>query len=415
MTKNRYAQAVRSSSKIVLDVGGTNDIQLANATPESIVSNRSKFWDDCRDAGKIIVAYLISPRWGKLEDGSSGADVVKYSATFQARIVACNRLLVEASKSRPWVRIVDTYSQSTDATQANGAVKNGWTPDGLHPGGALAWYGYALPTVRILNAIAPEGKMLQNVGAGAYYNVNNVGGNLLASNQGAFAGSTGTFGAGCSATPVWVTGTVYAAESYVISSGNLYVTSQGGTSGATQPSHTRGTVTDGGVTWEFLYSGVTAGLATGVSCARGGTGATVTGTFHKMTATDGGQDWQVVMVKGSAFNTDNIGMFLSNLPGANWVAGDTIQSFVEFMTVGYGCYSVRSDLFLTGGTFSSVQANQFNSVFAGLKDTNALLTTLPYTVQTGVSSVGVRIYTAGLVGKSYEIRFRNADVHKVSK
>ena len=52
----------------------------------------------------------------------------------------------------------------------------------------------------------------------------------------------------------WVTGTLYAANAYTFYNGNYYQTSAGGTSGATPPTHTSGSVSDGGVTWTY-YSG----------------------------------------------------------------------------------------------------------------------------------------------------------------
>jgi hypothetical protein len=49
----------------------------------------------------------------------------------------------------------------------------------------------------------------------------------------------------------WVTGTVYAAASYVSYDGNIYLTSAGGTAGATAPTHTTGSASDGTVTWTY--------------------------------------------------------------------------------------------------------------------------------------------------------------------
>ena len=47
----------------------------------------------------------------------------------------------------------------------------------------------------------------------------------------------------------WVTSTVYSAGAIVTGIGQVYKTAAGGTSGATRPSHTTGTVTDGAVLW----------------------------------------------------------------------------------------------------------------------------------------------------------------------
>jgi hypothetical protein len=52
----------------------------------------------------------------------------------------------------------------------------------------------------------------------------------------------------------WVTATSFAAGSYCFNNGNYYQTTAGGTTGATIPTHTTGTVSDGGVDWTY-YNG----------------------------------------------------------------------------------------------------------------------------------------------------------------
>lgn len=52
----------------------------------------------------------------------------------------------------------------------------------------------------------------------------------------------------------WVTSTSFAPESYCFYNGNYYQTTAGGTTGATPPTHTSGSVSDGSVTWTY-YSG----------------------------------------------------------------------------------------------------------------------------------------------------------------
>lgn len=49
----------------------------------------------------------------------------------------------------------------------------------------------------------------------------------------------------------WVTMTSYVAGSYAFYDGNIYYSASGGTSGATPPTHTSSTASDGGVTWAF--------------------------------------------------------------------------------------------------------------------------------------------------------------------
>lgn len=52
----------------------------------------------------------------------------------------------------------------------------------------------------------------------------------------------------------WSSGMVFAANTYCFYNGNYYVTTGGGTTGATAPTHTSGSVSDGGVTWTY-YNG----------------------------------------------------------------------------------------------------------------------------------------------------------------
>ena len=58
----------------------------------------------------------------------------------------------------------------------------------------------------------------------------------------------------CVRPATWTTGTVYSANAYTFYNGNYYQTTAGGTSGATPPTHTSGSVSDGGVTWTY-YNG----------------------------------------------------------------------------------------------------------------------------------------------------------------
>lgn len=53
----------------------------------------------------------------------------------------------------------------------------------------------------------------------------------------------------------WTTSTVFAAGSYCFNDGNYYKTTAGGTTGATAPTHTTGSASDGGVTWTY-YDGI---------------------------------------------------------------------------------------------------------------------------------------------------------------
>jgi len=52
----------------------------------------------------------------------------------------------------------------------------------------------------------------------------------------------------------WTASTLFAANAYCFYNGNYYQTTAGGTTGVTAPTHTTGSVSDGGVTWTY-YSG----------------------------------------------------------------------------------------------------------------------------------------------------------------
>jgi len=52
----------------------------------------------------------------------------------------------------------------------------------------------------------------------------------------------------------WTTSTAFSAGAYCFYNGNYYQTTAGGTTGATPPTHTSGSVSDGGVTWAY-YNG----------------------------------------------------------------------------------------------------------------------------------------------------------------
>jgi hypothetical protein len=53
----------------------------------------------------------------------------------------------------------------------------------------------------------------------------------------------------------WTTATTFAAGAYCFNNGNYYSTTAGGTTGATAPTHTSGSASDGGVTWDY-YDGI---------------------------------------------------------------------------------------------------------------------------------------------------------------
>lgn len=53
----------------------------------------------------------------------------------------------------------------------------------------------------------------------------------------------------------WTASTAFDANSYCFYNGNIYSTTAGGTTGATAPTHTSSSASDGGVTWVYVSSG----------------------------------------------------------------------------------------------------------------------------------------------------------------
>lgn len=62
---------------------------------------------------------------------------------------------------------------------------------------------------------------------------------------------------------LWATGVSKAIRSFVYYGNNIYVATTAGTTGATPPTHTSGSVSDGGVTWKFIDTTSTSFHATG--------------------------------------------------------------------------------------------------------------------------------------------------------
>lgn len=358
---NLMQQCIDSGADIIIDDAGTNDIQLRGRSAADTAADRIASWDQAGAAGKQIIALLVSPRWGRDAAGATAptnanyVDSAKYTATLQARIVALNRLLISGAASRPWVRIADCWATTVDATQADGRVRDGYTIDGLHDAGGLA-YERAIAIARILNTLYPDDSVRVNVGAGAYYDVtNNPGGNLLNTNQGAFAGTGGT-----------------------------------------------------------PTSGVTAGtgLATGISSSRSGAG-TVVAVANKVAATDGGQDWQEFAVSGAGALNEAIGVYFANPTFSRMAIGDTLEFAFEFQVIGPGCTGIFADLVLTGQTYT-VRAYQMQNIVQGMRDgERGVIATESFALQAGTTAIGPRIFIQSAAGASFSIRFRNAELRKV--
>lgn len=94
--------------------------------------------------------------------------------------------------------------------------------------------------------------------------------------------SGGTLGAGAAAFTAWAQGTNFAAKSFCTNAGKLYYSVAGGIAGATAPTHTNGTVSDGTVQWLYIMSSTNSIPALwGIKVANGATYAVGTAVNDK--------------------------------------------------------------------------------------------------------------------------------------
>lgn len=123
----------------------------------------------------------------------------------------------------------------------------------------------------------------------------------------------------------WVTATVYAASAGVVNAGNSYATLAGGTSGATPPTHTSGTVSDGGVLWQYMGAAVSAANRNQVVASKG-FGASVSpvldsGTGNKFAVNPQEVDVQVFLANGTWTQPDNAKKVLVEAVGVGGSSG----------------------------------------------------------------------------------------------
>lgn len=81
---------------------------------------------------------------------------------------------------------------------------------------------------------------------------NNIVGNALLVDDQGVPTTTNAIKANPDSHASWVTATLYGPGLFVKNSGRVYYTALGGTSGGTPPTHSSGTVSDGGVLWQYI-------------------------------------------------------------------------------------------------------------------------------------------------------------------
>lgn len=362
--RDAYLQPIQAGANIVIENAGTNDNSLLGLSPEVIAAARVANWDFANQYGVTVLAMLISPRWGFDAAGVTTptnpayVDSVNFTATRQATQIAVNRILMESARSRPWIKIIDTNITVTDSTLATGQAKNGYTVDGLHDSGGSS-YERARQLKVPLNIIDPSDPKRINVGGGSYYNsVTNKGGNLLPSNQGSFAGTTGSAGTGI----------------------------------------TIGT-----------------GLATGTSSARVGSG-TIVATANKVVATDGGPDWQEFAISGAGAIGETVGIFFGSPSLANIPLGGFVEWSVEFLITGTGCGGIYVDytFSFSDGSAYNVKNNSLQNVVQGLRNgESGVIVTQPFPLQSNITGIFPRVLMQSNTGATFTVWLRIADFRNI--
>ena len=334
---------------------GINSLLLTSSSVDQIVLDITTGWDLLTAQGITVVARLLAPLWGKLADGSTPG-VYPYSAATEASRKQVNRQLRIEAKKRPLVIVHDTDKFLTDTASAQGAIKTGYTIDGIHPDGGVAQED-ALALMDIAVTMSPNLFTLVNVGASAYFNsVTAPGGNLIPSNQGSFGGVGGTAGAGC------IVGT---------------------------------------------------GLAAGVVAQRSA-GANITAVANKVVATDGGADYQELLIYGSLATSETFALYLGSPSIPNFIAGEFYSSDIEVEIIGNGCFSIYTQDILTGAP-CPIQAFQMRSVYQGIRLRRAQIKSKPIKWPVGVTAVSPQIFIQTLPGKTVIVRFRNKQLNRVMK
>lgn len=261
--------------------------------------------------------------------------------------------------------LFSTASASPPTSPAALVLDSGTTGYHYNVAGA-ALIGRAIAA--IWTAQVPDSAPLLASAADAY-SVDSTNSNI--NEFGLMLANAGTLGTAVSAPAAWVTTTPYTAGVVVTSNGNAYQATTGAATpaGATAPSHTSGIASDGAVSWRFLSSVASTGVASGYTLKRQGTAS---GTIYAWLAarTDGvGQDQCFVMSgAGSAttvqFNqtTDNSARFPG---GAAAVAGQAapITEMEVAIANASGCQAVmaRTLMTLTGSFAGTYQWRAINA------------------------------------------------------
>jgi len=395
-----------------------NDFITGSMTVTQSVTQTLANLDTVLATGRPCVLQLLPPRWGKDAAGGNLAFTTEYTVARQGAWAAGNRQWRDGAMQRHGVHVTD-FSGAVDPTanggaNSPGAIFNGWTADGKHMAGGLAHY-WALANYEVIDVRFRGYRFIPAVGPGDYYDAtNNPKGNLLSSNQGAFAGTGGTKNAGITNTAAWTTTEVVGARVYRINSGNLYFSAGGGTCGATAPTHLEGTVSDGTVFWTFISTGVVAGFADGYTATI--EGSSVTATMHAVTEQDGTRWQEVIVISANASDGNALRMSPTSVTVGSKIAVDDLITFGVDVKLfnSTDCYGLFTDCLLTGG-LTMIWDNQcMSSLQQGMYMTEGRLEQEPLAFPTGVTAIQPRIHIQVKANGVFRARFKNAGLYPVT-
>lgn len=406
----RMAQVAAVDADLFFMCASGNDSVTGNLSVSQSISTTLANADLVLGTGRAVILQTIPARYGKSASGADLAFTGEWTAQRQANLVSGNRGYVDGAYARVGMYVAD-WSAATNSVDSHSAALNGYTADGKHCAGGLAHVA-AEANLVCLDAILNGYKFSSNIGGGDYYDATlNPGGNLLQTGQGAFVGTGGTKNTGITNTPSWVTATVYAARAWVISSGNLYYSAAGGTSGATAPTHLDGSISDGSVQWQFISSGVVAGLGDGWTATREGTASAYA---HSVTGQDGIR-WQEFIVYGSA--ADENAFRVSPVPPtmANIQTGDKLAFDCDVqLSNSRDCYGLFSDMQLTGGLAVIWDNQSMSSIQQGMQWSSGKLAVEPMAIFSGVTTIQPRLHVQSKASGVFRVRFKNVSVRKLA-
>jgi parallel beta-helix repeat protein len=128
----------------------------------------------------------------------------------------------------------------------------------------------------------------------------------------------------------WATGVVTASNQYIKNGLNIYYSTAAGTTGATAPTHTSGTVSDGGVTWRYIRSFVNSAIANNNVVGPNSLGRAVNGLYFGSSGwnTSGNALYTQTEMKVGAFTSGtsgggNVDVFCSTAANARYTVNGT--------------------------------------------------------------------------------------------